>query len=246
MSKYNPEIDFRSAGYVLIRTPAAPEGLKGRSLLTSKVISICECLFPRFPDAYAIEWCASTDEARDEDFDAMGIPEDQREDAMEWATETFDEEHGAWGFFFTLEAARAARSRFLKDSNRIHLIGLGVHPDDVKAYVKSNQPPKPQPGYSPEGTMGQVSALMADQPLAPGGTFLGYELLETAHRIMGCSWLCYGYEENLAEEVNIKPNEFGLISSYDDARRGADLINTQTKGSPAIWMPWALIEYKLK
>src|SRR5687768_5807371 len=109
----------------------------------------------------------------------MGIAEDLREAAMDWATDTLEQEHGAWGVFFTLEAARAARAKFLKDSTRIRLIGLGVHQDDARRYLKTNQPPPPESGQAPEGTMGHVQALQSDVPLAAGGTFLGYDLIET-------------------------------------------------------------------
>ena len=94
--------------------------------------------------------------------------------------------------------------------------------------------------------MGHVQALQSDVPLAAGGTFLGYELIETSHRMAGCSWLCHGMEESLAEDLGLKPNEFGLLTDYTEAGRGADHINSNTKGSPEIWMPWALVEYKLK
>ncbi len=240
------ESSLLCAGFVLIRTAQVPAGLDERPLLTKDVTSVCECIYPRFPHIYAIEWCEADDDERDEAFEEMGVPKKLREPAIDWATDSFEHEHGAWGVFFTIDSARAAYDQFLKKSTGVRLIGLGVHRDDAATFIKENTPPPPEAGSAPEGVGGHVHILKEKHPLPPGGQLLGYEPLVTSHRVVGCSWLCNGLEETLAKELGIKPNKLGLIKDYVSAKRLTDRINQGDTGAePGTWMPWALVEYRL-
>lgn len=103
--------------------------------------------------------------------------------------------------------------------------------------------PTQQPGYTPIAPSADYEFIQRGQSPEPGGEFMGYDI-RVANGSLECSWLCGGHEVDLAREFNIRPNNDGLISSFEDAQRAADYINRPEVGAePGYWLPVAVLRY---
>ena len=64
---------------------------------------------------------------------------------------------------------------------------------------------------------------------------------------LSCSWLCNGLETTVAEQLGIRPNASGLISTFEEACRCVEFISRDEIGAePGLWLPWLVIEHPTK
>src|SRR5262245_9513517 len=206
------EIDeILAAGFLLTRPVTRPEWAT-RELLPDRILSASTCICPQFPGSYALSWCSFDNEDRASMFDAVGVPRGLRDEAQEWATRSFDVLFGWTGVFFTLEAARAAHSRFLRQGD-VAVLGIGLPARYREEFLREATPPPPKPGFAPRGESGWPKVLRAGKSLPAGGIRLGFEILSADSGLLGHSWLCNGLERDFAEKYGVRPNAAGFIES---------------------------------
>jgi hypothetical protein len=87
-----------------------------------------------------------------------------------------------------------------------------------------------------------LDVVKRDQPLAAGGTVLGFEPL-VANGGLACSWLCNGLDRDAEEKLGIQTNAHGLIDSMADAARVVRYIREDGHAEPGLWLPWLLVQY---
>ena len=85
--------------------------------------------------------------------------------------------------------------------------------------------------------------------LKPNGNILGFEILSYEYSNLGCSWLCSGIDKDMFEQFNIRPNQFGLINSYKEAKQVYEWIAEDelqgTRGEPYPYYPWLIVQYPI-
>lgn len=230
-----------AAGFLLVRPVPRPE-YADAALLPETIISLSECLCPQFPGTFAIAWCGDSDEIRDEAYAELGVPPPLRAAATAWATDQFESAFGLPNIFYTLKDARAAKERFCADGFW-RVIGTSLSAGAASDLLE--EAPE-QPG---EVMPGVVDVLRRRQALPEGGRLLGYEPLvsglEPNLMPLEHSWLCNGLETHCAEVLNIQPNEYGFLGSFDEARRCCQEISRDEVGAePGLWLPWSIVLYE--
>jgi len=235
--------EILAAGFLLSRPLTRPEWFTGE-LLPDRMLSASPCICPQFPGEYAISWCSAEPGDRASGFDEIGIPSELRDEALEWATRSFEVLFGWPGVFFTLEAAQAAHSRFFAQGD-VAVLGLGLPGRYREEFLIEATPPPPKAGFAPTGESGWLKVIRAGKSLPAGGTPLGFELLSAESGLLGHSWLCNGLERIFAERYGVRPNAAGFIESLEDAVLSSAAIETDDLGAePGPWFPWLIVRYE--
>ncbi|MEP7365365.1 MAG: hypothetical protein ABI972_19095 [Acidobacteriota bacterium] len=234
---------YASGGYHLARRLQAPV-CRSPELLPSHVLSASECISEFLPDCWAIEWSSETGEERSTHASHFGIAPQSLPAVISWATGEFCKSFGWPNVFYTLEAAREARARFIPGTPDVVLIGLGLHKSLVSQFLEDAQPDAPKPGCAPVGETGVYQCVKSGQHPTSGGTPRGFEMLATCYGLLTCSWLCNGLEKVCAEQLGIRPNPHGFVETFEDAMRCTNLIVLpETHAEPGLWLPWLITEY---
>jgi hypothetical protein len=103
-------------------------------------------------------------------------------------------------------------------------------------------PPRPEDTGFVDPFNPIVDVVKRDQPLAAGGTVLGFEPL-VANGGLACSWLCNGLARDAAEKLGVQTNPHGLIENLEDAARVVTYIRKDGHAEPGLWLPWLLVPY---
>jgi hypothetical protein len=226
-----------SGGVYVVRVLDRP-GALGDDLLPPKLLSLSSCLTESFPDAWALDWFACSEEERSLAAAKVGIPAAALPSVLRRMTELFDPGPLGWpNVWSSVDAARGAVSEFQLDEQNFALLELGV-PEDFASVLLQHIRPKPG-----EGLTGLGRAL-ASQRRAPfdetalGWEPLGIELGGTFH-----SWLCNGLHSDAYKRLSLRPGTFGLLSSEQEARAVVDLIESGLGAEPVPWFPGALVQH---
>ena len=59
------------------------------------------------------------------------------------------------------------------------------------------------------------------------------------------SWICNGLERDAADDLGIRPNQHGFITTFEEAERVARWANDDEGTEPVDWRPWAISRYPL-
>ena len=212
-------------GYLIVRSVSRPPYVSAE-LIPPNVISASVCICPQFPGVYALSWSMTQAEERGEQFAAIGVPGELQPVAESWATDAFEHEFGWPGVFYTLDAATRARERFQAGDDAVQVVGLSLPEEMAPAFVDHATP-----ATSPPGGAGYLQLLQRRQPIAEGGTTLGFELLNLQVGMLEDSWLCCSLETHFEKTMGIRPNEFGFIDTLAQARSCCDELNND--GVPA-------------
>jgi hypothetical protein len=237
------ESPYASGGYYLAR-PLQHGPHASVKLIPERIISASSCFCEFFPGAWAIRWSSDDRDQRERSAAVFGIPAAKIDGVVEWATTSFQKVIGWPNTFYTIDAALAAHAEFLAKDLDVNVFGLGLHRDDMERFLREAEPEEKKPGYSQTGETGIYQCLKTQSRIAPGGQHVGFELLAMMFGLLTCSWLCNGLEAVCAEQLQVQPNEYGLISEYADARRCAEYVSGDEVGAePGLWLPWLITRY---
>ena len=227
---------YLSAGYYVARRSERAAYMSS-DLIPEKVLSASRCICDFFPDDWAIEWASVTNEERSKAASTFGISSADLPTVVTWATEAFDNEFGWPDAFYTLDAARKARTRFLPDDFEVVVFGLGLHEADVENFLAAANPIQ-YLGFAPVGESGIFQCVSAGTSIAEGGQIAGFELLTTYNGLLTCSWLCNGLEKECANHLGIRANRVGFVETYAEASRCTEFISKpETRARPRLWLP---------
>lgn len=169
----------------------------------------------------------------------FGIPAEQFADFAAWCEHEYESEADyLTGMFYSIEAARRFISRFLPDTNGLHIIGVGFPNELVEIGWRG-------PHY--ENQCDTIEKRVTQRlPIEVGGDVLGHEIVSCDYCDFGHSWICNHIHE---EPFGFRPNSRGFISNYDDAKKVYDWLAEDdmkgTRGEPEPYYIWLLISYPL-
>lgn len=240
---------FISAGYYLTRY--AEDGFWKSDLLPSRIVSISKCI----GKPLSVYWGWHPFEQYQKDILDFGIPDTKLDDFRTWCGQ-----HGDYysNTFPTLTTARQFIVEFLPEHTDHLLLGVGLPAELLDSFLEKDYP---YTGYfNPDGTLSErlktpdefnaiYRAVYQRQPLAPGGTPLGFEVVTYSYNEFGDSWLCSGLEKEMYQLFSIRTNHDGLMDSYADARKVYDWIAEDEqqghRAEPEPYYPWLLVSYPL-
>lgn len=224
-----------AAGFVFVQSIQRPTHLSSE-LLPDKVLSLSRCLCNLLPGIWGLEWANVSNTKRSEAAGSFGISGDQVDDAISWTTSKFGDGAVGWpGIFTSLDAARECASRFHLANSR--LLGFALHEDWVESFVAE------EAAGAGLGKSGIYEGVSNRVPLPEPGKILGWEVLAYEYGDYH-SWLCFNLETDIANNLNVLPNEIGLIATPNEAEAVAAYCHQDDAISIDLtWTPWLLVEY---
>jgi hypothetical protein len=239
--------DYVAGGYFI--TKFSSEGFWKSPLMPERVISLSTCLCKRLEIYWG--WNINQYQHVRNDF---GISDDKLDAFREWSQRAkVDPPSG----FHDIDEGRYIAKEFLTSIEDVLLVGAGIHRELVDEFLAFKSPLNNQStGGSVQNDTAyeHAKAHLSDHfvnqriPLAAGGINLGFEVISN-YFDFGHSWLCSGLEKEMHELFGIKPNRYGLIDTYAEARRVYDWIaedNMQgTRTEPEPYYPWLIVHYPL-
>lgn len=228
--------DYVSAGYYITKYFTRGDW-QSTGLLPEKLLSVSHCLAKIAPIVY---WANSQ-----EDFDAFGIPDTLRPEFEQWCNDKFDIEIGFPDVTYHLETARDFIKRFIPQKDDLFLLGAGLHKDFIEPFLLVE--PTLRMGVQDEGQRGLAHIIGQRSPL-PEGEILGYEVVCSDFGDINHSWLCNGLEKDGWDRFQIRPNQYGFIGTYAEAKTLTEFIMTDPAiyGEPGFYMPLLIINYPLE
>ena len=237
--------DYVAAGYYLSRY-AGTRDCTGTEL---RKVSVAHDHSSRrfFPSDWALSWCRAVPEDRLEGAATFGIAAADLAGVIEWADKNFDQAFGVYDVIYSLDDAQKIARSFLGNAKELELWGLGLHRSLLADFCTATAPPASPPGHAPIGPSGaHVAACMHSQPLAPGGTALGFEVLIHEECCFNSPESRHLDEAAAFRAADVVPNEHGLLSSFEDALRCCEQLDAtagETQHRITGWLPWLLVSY---
>lgn len=238
-----------SGGYVVVRRTHRPDEATDRHG-PAATISVCDDLCPVLPsvpagwleayDAPPGRFAADADDrlgkllwALASDLERFGLESARAVATMEWlATAAGVGDFLAPSLFASPDAARRFARFVGAEGDDVWIVGLAL-PAELRDRL-----------CDPAGSVHFLSELLRrDESPRPGGTELGYEVLEVEDDQLR-SWLVGGLGRRAIEELHVGLSESGLLRDLADAHRVAEWAN-QGAGTepPGHWAPWRLQRY---
>jgi len=230
---------YYSGGYFLLRADKPDWYQLKTDLLPEKLISLSTCMCPRVSVGWG--WNPGDKQAALD----FGIPPERLDDFIDWCGYASEKEIGVWSMFYSVDIARHFIRRFLPDKTDLKLIGVGL-PKDLAA---NNWPRPGRDGVQRGG--GVKEQIQQHKPLEAGGEILGFDVVMYNYNDFGDSWLCSNLQYDMHDLFGIRPNQYGLMDSVEDARKIYDWIAEGKKlgiqrAEPEPYDFWLLVSYPLE
>jgi hypothetical protein len=224
----------------------AADGWWKSPLVPERIISLSRHIGRVLP----VTWGWEPDKNRVE-LRRFGIREYQYQDFHQWAVTCDADLFG----YYDLDETQEMIRRFIPKDWAVLLLAAGLHRELVDEFLTYKPYPDEHPNYivwsSPDHDERQRQFLAGHvvndrDPLPEGGVTLGYEILSYE---MGLehSWLSSGLLEVMLEQFNIRPNSYGLIDSYAEAKQVYEWIAEDkmqgTRAEPEPYYPWLIVQY---
>jgi len=232
--------DFLSAGFLITHRYARP-AFASPDLLPAYLISASPCLAAFVPDTWCLAWTGDTEEQRRQKAAVFGLSDSKRELLTALVTTRFDKSWLWPNVCTSLANALELKEGFLAPREGIVLLELGLHRSFRDTFCLVAEPRPSTPGFAPTGRQGVHEMILKDRPILATGSPLGFEPL-VFDQALSCSWLCNGLETVMHRDLNLTPNEHGLIAGFEEARRGVAHIPT-VGAEPGLWLPWLLLDH---
>jgi hypothetical protein len=226
--------DYYSGGYFLIR-PGRPDWGPnfGLYLPHGDLISLSHCICR---DRLQLSWGWTPGDH--EAAQRFGIRDERWEEFRAWCGDEYKKSLDYNGMFHSVDAARAFVRRFNLNHRDLVLIGVGL----PKALFDLWSDEAPDAA----GISKRIQARLA---VEVGGEVLGYDVVSFDYGDFGHSWLCSGLDEDMHDLYGIRPNQDGLITTFDDAKKVYDWIAEDEgkghRGEPEPYHFWLLMSYPL-
>ena len=230
--------NYVAGGYFVVKY--SYDGLQRSNLLPERLISLSECVCPQLEVVWG--WNIEQYDHKDR-VSNFGIATDKIHAFCQWCS---GKEPGA---LYSLDIAREFIAEFLPDTSEVVLVGTAMHKDMVGDFLSAN---KQKVYFANEQVYKEfihgVNYVLNEGNLLPmGGKLLGFEVVGYSYNDLGHSWLCSGIEKDMHELFGMRPNRYGLIDSYEEAKKVYDWIAEDemqgTRSEPDPYYPWLIVQY---
>ena len=225
--------DYISGGYYVVKAIPRPTGIS--EILPDQLLTMSDCFTTVLTDVIQLQW---------DDYDKVketiaveaaefGIPERQIPDLVSWAKAQHNSNYLVYS---DIAPALELLDRFI--TNRAaYVVGIGLHESLLESFES-------QLTKDVNKGLGLLELVNEQRSPADGGKAAGFEPLGFEGTKFH-SWLCHYAPDEAYKRFGIRPNQFGLIDKFDDARQVNEYL-LETGAEPAIWEPWLLLDYSPK
>jgi hypothetical protein len=226
--------DYYSGGYFLVKADKPDWEQLHDSLLPNKFVSLSRCMCPHLEVYWG--WTPGDQEAALN----FGIPQDKLSQFIEWCSTEYKSHMDYTSIFYSVKNAQQFIKRFLLNTEDLYIVGAGLHKElEASRWREPNQ----------EKIEGIDKLIEQHLPLETGGTLLGYDVVSYSYHDLSCSWLCNLNIRTMHEMFDVRPNNYGLFETYEDARKVDQWIFEDdmkgTRAEPEPYDVWMLMSYPL-
>ncbi len=230
-----PDVEYISAGFYFTAPIPRPDWAHGsRALLPDRIVTLSPCLATIVPT----HWPSPAIPPVPLDLDAlarMGIDSERAKEIEVLVSSECAADATRWPWRLpTLAAARAFGSRFVPRDGDSILVGVELPADCMDAFFEGSREAR---------TVSERSKVLAERrSVEDSGELLGYEVLGDglyAHH----SIICTGGEVDLARDLGIVANNYGLLATLAEARRASDWASVDDHAKPFDYFPWRMTRH---
>jgi hypothetical protein len=229
--------DYYSGGYFLLRADKPDWPQLKTDLLPEKLVSMSRCMCPRLSVHWG--WNPGNREAALK----FGIPETKLDEFVEWCNSGYQTDLDVMSMFYSPEAARRFIKQFSLNTNNLWLVGTGL----PKELEEANWREEIDQNERVEGVEKRIEQHL---PIESNGIILGFEVVSYQYHDLSHSWLCNYLQQDMFDLYGIRPNQYGLIDSHDEANKVYNWIAEDdmkgTRAEPEPYDFWLLISYPLE
>jgi hypothetical protein len=227
--------DCYSGGYFLLRADKPDWPQLKTDLLPEKLISLSTHICPRLEVYWG--WTPGNPEAALK----FGIPQGKLAEFLDWCKSGYENDLDYTSMFYSPEAARRFIRQFELDTYDLYIIGTGLAKELEEANWRE---------AGNEDVMGIEKRIQQHLPLETSGTTLGFEVVSFSYSDYGCSWLCNYLHHDMFDLHSIRPNRYGLLDTYAEAKQVYDWIaegerQGVRRAEPEPYDFWLLVSYPL-
>lgn len=219
--------EYYSAGYFLIRKNKRPEWLdEPEGLVPNELISLEAEFCPKFHIIWGWDSDYRTNALE------FGIDEAHWDTFASWCKDEHGKAIDVWSMFRSTDAIRRFIEQFIPESKRegLVIVGAGLHQSCEVDWRE------------PDGTEGVEIRILDHLPLEKGGHILGFEIASYAHHNFDHTWFSHGHHRGVFKELGIRPGNFGLLQTREEAVLARDYTD-QHDGY--IYAYWLLVAYPI-
>jgi hypothetical protein len=210
---------YYSGGYFLVRAGNPGwEQLKSE-LLPDQFISLSDHFSPRL----SIGW-GRTPGCPECALD-FGIFLEKLDGFIVWCRHDYQTHMDFWSMFHSTTSARRFIKRFLADTTNLYIIGAGLPPQFEETNWREQ---------GEDEVHGVEKRIEQHLPMEQGGKVLGFEVVGYTHNDFDCTWLCSHLHEEMYRSFGVRPNQYGLLDQYEDAKKIHDRIAEDAKRAEPI------------
>lgn len=248
-----PPLEEFVAGGTFLVLATTPLHHLSRSVLApavaqSLVLTVSSCIAEVLPDMALLDcgWRRlrpDANEERDRVAARFGVATEDAAAVSRWSADAWESGRMLLPHAFAdVETARAFGRRFLPASSAARLVGIGLHRSEVDEFLADVERGEVADGF--EGVLNGVRDGIARRiPVDPGGRRLGYDVLGVSAGSLH-AWHCHGLVDELRARFGALPCPGGLIESYEDATRMAEICDDEGVGcDPGVWRALVVVEY---
>ena len=220
--------EFIVGGYFLTQ-PLQRENWMAVDLLPEHFISLSGCIsnILQVPTSWQQD---IPDEARN-----LGMQAESWKPFDEWCKACIGVNIGNPDTFLSLDAARQVAHDFFPTTEKMMLIGIGLHQDRVDSFLERHADPGEHYGV--------YQVLQQRQSMPTNGEVLGFEVLAYDMGLTH-SWICFNMPAPVHETYQIELNFAGLIETQEESLQARELVNNEEGGQG--WQPWLVVEYPIQ
>lgn len=217
--------DHTAGGYFLVRSAEGSPPWMPPEFGVKRTISASSELVPIFPTP---TWADAFDLVARK----FGLAEEDRVRAGQLADDLFNEGRLGWpNVFYDVADALSFYDRFARGRTDVLVIGIGLVEDNAEPFSAAT------------AGSGVATRFGRREPLAGGGSALGYEILGMDSPTLE-SWAVNLLPELVRDRLGICVNDDGLIWSFDEATLAAEFVSRpDVPSEPLDWKPWILVQY---
>lgn len=222
-----------SCGYIVTKLVTRPS-YSSKELLPDRIVSVSPCIAPIAAALWAVSWSQIVAHEREREAARFGLVADDLPRVLALTDRLLEAgDLLSPGFF---QSDRAARNYVAAlGLENVVVLGIGLAAGDVDLFLEN--------ASDQSHAWSAPSMVARRQPIQAGGVALGFEVLGNEWAGEFHSWLCNSLERVLSPRLDLHLNEYGLISSYEDAAAVAQIIDDEEIGEPVPWFAWQITRY---
>ncbi|MGF9890968.1 hypothetical protein ABEX78_20140 [Priestia megaterium] len=233
-------MNYISGGYYIVSKTERPN-YTSEEIIPNSLFTVSSCISSFYPSLDVL-WNGDVEEKL-KYAQTLNITKSEYENLENWishmnAINLF----GYPNVFVDIEYAKIFYNKWLQKTLHTKVIGIGLPKKYVDELIEFEDLKSVFPEERP---VIENLFLRSELICEKDQKLLGYEVLGY---IKGTgkfhSYLCNGLEQEYNKKFNFKANEFGLISTFDEAEKYARFSNgEEIEAEEVLWLPWVIYEY---